>query len=119
MLASLIGLAGCTGSRDGRYVGSVVTETGLCGLASNGGHADGFLTIRGDEVLFAPDQGVVTLNGRIDAAGHMKASLTQAGIDHKPFPMVFEGDVQNARITGRYATPRCRATVQLDRVGAN
>jgi hypothetical protein len=118
MLAPLIAVAGCTAGRNGRYAGSVVTQAGVCGLTSNGGHADGTLMIRGDEVVFSPDQGVVLLNGRVDTAGHVKASVTAPGIDHKPFPMVFEGDLQGTRIAGRYATPRCRATVQLDRVGA-
>jgi hypothetical protein len=117
-LVLLIGVAACAGGRNGRYAGNVVTESGTCGLASNGGHADGTLMIRGDEVVFAPDQGVVVLNGHIDAAGHVKASMTAPGMDHKPFPMVFEGDLQGTRVAGRYATPRCRATVQLDRVGS-
>jgi hypothetical protein len=118
LLAPLIGVAGCANGRDGRYTGNVVTESGICGLASNGGHADGTLMIRGNEVVFAPDQGVVLLNGHVDSAGHVKASVTAPGVDHKPFPLVFEGDLQGTRVAGRYATPRCRATVQLDRVGS-
>ena len=72
--------------------------------------------MRGDKVVFAPDEGVLALQGRIDAAGHVTASATTPGIDHKPFIMAFEGDLRDSRITGRYATPRCRASVRLDRV---
>ena len=117
-LTSLLAVASCAAGRDGRYAGSVVTEQGTCGLAATGSHADGSLLIRGNDVVFAPDQGVILLNGHVDAAGHVKASVTAPGSDHKPFPMVFEGDLQGTQITGRYATPRCRATVQLDRAGS-
>jgi hypothetical protein len=116
LLASL-SVAGCAGGRDGRYVGNVVTDSGTCGLASNGGQAEGTLLIRGNEVVFAPDQGVVLLTGHVDPAGHVKASVTAPGVDHKRFLMAFEGDVKGTQVAGRYATPRCRATVQLDRVG--
>jgi len=31
--------------------------------------------------------------------------------------MVFEGDLHGDKVTGRYATPRCRASVALTRAG--
>lgn len=109
-------LAGCAG-RDGRYVGAVDADEGACGLAASGGRTNGALVVRGGEVIFAPDEGVLLLRGRIDAQGHVTASLQMPGVDRTPFTMVFEGDLRDGRVSGRYATPRCRASVRLDRVG--
>jgi len=113
---TLVLLAGCAGAaRDGRYAGTVDAEEGLCGLVSGGAHLQGSLQIQGDGVLFAPDSGVLILPGHVDAAGHVTASATMPGADHKPFLMVFEGDLHGDQIEGHYATPRCRAAVRLHR----
>lgn len=116
--AAMVLLAGCAAAadRDGRYAGAVDADGGVCGSAI-GGHANGTLLLRGQDAMFAPDDGVMVLRGRVDAAGHVTASATTPGIDHKPFAMVFEGDLRDGRVNGRYATPRCRAVVRLDRVG--
>jgi len=112
----LLALAGCAlGGPDGRYAGPVDVEQGMCGPAAGGQHMVGSLQIRGEEAIFAPDQGVLLLRGQIDKSGHVTASTTTPGADHKPFLMVFEGDVRGKHVEGRYATPRCRATVRLDR----
>ncbi len=113
---ALLTLAACAGGPDGRYFGKMATQTGICGLsATPDGQIDASLTIRGGDVRFVPEQGVVVLPGRIDAAGHVIASDSQPGADRKSFVMVFEGDLHGDTITGRYATPRCRATVTLAR----
>jgi hypothetical protein len=102
--------------RDGRYIGTLSTQSGICGLSvSPDGKFEGVLTVRGGEVLFAPEEGVVVLPGRIDAAGHVTAAESPIGADHKPFTMVFEGDLHGNKVTGRYATPRCRASAVLTR----
>ncbi len=112
----LFGLSACAGGPDGRYFGHMTTQTGICGLsATPDGRIEASLTIRGGDVLFAPEQGVVALQGRIDASGHIVAANTQPGADRKPFAMIFEGDLRGDTITGRYATPRCRAAVTLTR----
>ena len=110
-------LTGCTatGNRDGRYAGAVDADAGVCGATKSHGNAT--LLLRGQDAMFAPDDGVLVLHGRVDAAGHVTASATAPGVDHKPFAMVLEGDVRDGRVSGRYATPRCRAAVSLDRVG--
>ena len=114
----LLALSACSSGRDGRYFGTLSTQTGTCGLsATASGQLDGSLMIRGDDVVFAPEQGVVVLQGRINAAGHVVAASSPLGADHKPFTMVFEGDLHGDKVTGRYATPRCRASVALTRAG--
>ena len=113
-------LAGCVAGAQARerYAGPVVVTAGICGLSASGAkQMEGYLMVRGDEVQFAPDAGVTVLRGKIDGAGHVTASATTPGADHKPFLMVFEGDLRAGRVEGHYATPRCRATVQLDRAG--
>ena len=118
MVLALIALAGCASSeRNGRYAGAVDAEEGVCGPVSGGKHLVGSLQIRGDAVLFAPDSGVLLLPGHVDVAGHVTASTTTPGADHKPFPMVFEGDLHGNQIEGRYATPLCRAAVHLRLTG--
>jgi hypothetical protein len=115
LLAVILGSCAADGRND-RYAGQVDAEQGVCGPIGAGQHMVASLQIRGDQVLFAPDEGVVLLQGRIDVAGHVTASLDAPGADHKPFPMVFEGSLHGMMIDGRYATPRCRAKVQLHRV---
>ena len=116
-LLVLLVLAACAvGARNDRYAGSVDAEQGICGPIGSGQHMQASLQIRGDQVLFAPDEGVVLLQGQIDPTGHLTASATAPGADHKPFPMVFEGDLRADAVDGHYATPRCRATVRMHRV---
>jgi hypothetical protein len=113
----LLALAGCAGGLGaGRYAGPVDAEEGICGPVAGGKHLVGSLLIRRSEVIFAPDGGVLELRGHIDGAGHVTASTTTPGIDHKPFLMVFEGDLHGDTVEGRYATPQCRATARLQRV---
>jgi hypothetical protein len=118
IVLALAVLAGCASlARNGRYAGPVAADEGNCGPVAGGTHLTGSLQIKGDAVLFAPDSGVLVLPGHIDAAGHVTASMTMPGADHKPFMMVFEGDLHGDQIEGRYATPRCRATVRLHLAG--
>ena len=107
----VIGLAGCAPVATQTYVGSLATEHGVCGPPN----APASLNLRGNSVQFAPNTGVVVLEGSIDAAGHVLTETQALGADHKPFAQVFEGQRDGDHITGRYATPRCRATVTLER----
>ena len=110
-------LGGCASNRQELFTGPVVAESGICGpSASNTGVMQGSLSIRQNSVVFAPEQGVVTLPGKRDLSGHVVAGQTLAGADHKPFPMAFEGDVQGDKAVGVYATPRCRAKVEFRRL---
>ncbi len=99
-------------------MGTVQPASGVCGLSGPAGAVmHGTLSIQGDVVLFAPETGVISLPGRIDAAGHIVAGQTLPGADHKPFPLAFEGDRKGNGVTGVYATPRCRAEVSFSRSG--
>ena len=112
---ALLGLAGC-GSGDARYVGPVVTDQGSCGLGFDGaGHASATLIVRQDEASFFPSSGTQSLLGHVTGAGHVSTGSTATGADRKPFVQVFEGDVAGNRVTGKFATPRCRASVQMTR----
>jgi hypothetical protein len=112
----LVGLAGCVAASDGTYVGVVSTELGACGPGFDSrGKTTATLVLHGADVQFAPQDGVIVLNGHMDAAGHVIATNTAPGMDHKPFQQVFEGDRNGDQVVGRFASPRCRATVQLTR----
>ena len=109
-------LAACSGSNDARFAGPITTVQGACspGFAADG-TATATLTLRGGNVVFAPSGGVIVLGGRIDGAGHVLAQSNAPGADKKPFPQVFEGELQADHVRGTFATPRCRATVDLIR----
>ena len=115
-LAGLLGLCGCAAAGDGRYVGSASTEQGSCGSGFDAsGKATATLLLHGAEAEFAPSDGVVVLQGHVDAAGHVLAQSSVAGADHKPFQQVFEADRKGAQVKGLFASPRCRASVELAR----
>ena len=111
----LLGLAGC-GAGDVRYVGPVTTDQGACGLGFDGqGHAEATLLVRGAQASFLPTSGVQVLSGRVTGAGHVVAGSSEPGADRKPFVQAFEGDVAGQHVTGKFATPRCRASVAMER----
>ena len=109
-------LAGCGAVSDARFSGSVTATEGVCGLGFDAaGRARATLVTRGDDVRFAPSDGVIVLSGKMNAAGHVVVGSTAAGADKKPFAQVFEGDLAGDYVSGVYATPRCRAKVDLNR----
>jgi hypothetical protein len=114
-MMTLFLLSGCSGGVT-RFAGPLTTEQGACGPGFDAaGQARASLVVKGSDVQFAPSDGVVVLPGHVNDAGHVVASTNAMGADRKPFPQVFEGDHTGDRITGRFATPRCRATVVLTR----
>ena len=109
-------LAGCGGGASGRYVGNLTTAQGNCGVGVDPqGKATATLMIRGKDVEFAPTDGVVVLPGHVNGAGHVLAGSNATGADKKPFPQVFEGERDGERVRGTFATPLCRASVDLSR----
>jgi hypothetical protein len=109
-------LAGCGAAGDGRYAGHLVTTQGDCGLGFDSqGNATATLTLRGSEAQFAPTDGVTVLPGHVDGAGHVLAGSNATGADKKPFPQVFDGSRAGEHVHGTFATPRCRASVELAR----
>ena len=113
---SVLALAGCA-EGSVRYAGMLTTTQGACGGAGMGagGTAPATLIIRGGDAQFTPTDGVTVLRGQSRADGHVDAQSALPGADHKPFQQVFEGERDGTRITGRFASPRCRATVVLTR----
>ncbi len=111
----LVLLSGCAGGGD-RFAGTLTTDQGACGPGfDSAGKATSSLVIRAGKVQFAPSDGVLVLDGQENTAGHVTASSNAIGADRKPFPQVFEGDRTGDRITGKFATPRCRASVVMTR----
>ena len=107
--------AGCGAPGDGRYVGRLVGEAPQpC--------PDGtaVLLLRGDEARFIPNEGVVVLDGKVGPDGAVAAAAERAGARSErggapraPFRMVFQGRLENGRVTGTYGTPLCRGHVEL------
>ena len=108
--------AACAGEPNARYLGTVTTTQGDCGLGFDAnGTARATLMVRGTEVQFVPSDGVTVLPGHMDAGGHVAAGSSAVGADKKPFTQVFEGDRKGEAVQGVFATPRCRAAVALRR----
>ncbi len=105
-------LSGCGGvglSRETRYNGPVAPD-GACGTASQG-----TLSVRGNEFVFLPSDGVILIRGTVGADGAVAGTFTTTGADHKPYVMSFSGNIGGDHVTGRYVTPRCAFSVSLDR----
>ena len=112
----VFGVVGCGGAEGSRFVGSVATTQGICGLGFDAqGKATATLMVRGSDVQFVPSDGVTVLPGHMDAAGHVLAGSNAVGGDKKPFPQVFDGERKGDAVSGVFATPRCRADVMLKR----
>jgi len=71
------------------------------------------LTLRHRAVAFAPNTGALVLRGMEDPSGHLTASLTLRGADHKPYALILDADRHDAVIEGTYTTPRCRYLIAL------
>lgn len=96
----------------GIWTGTLVADRGICPET----RVPSTLQIEGNRIGFTPADGVHTLRGQRDATpGHFHAQLVLNDMNHKPFPMVFEGTPEGAEIHGTYGTPRCRAHVVLTR----
>ena len=109
-------MTACSAAGDGRYVGTMSTKQGSCGPGfDETGKARSTLLIRGNEVKFTPSDGVVTLEGQVDSKGHVLAGNGTGNADHKSPLQVFEGDRTGLLIKGQFASPQCRASVELTR----
>lgn len=96
----------------GTWTGTLVADRGICPET----RAPSTLQIEGKRIAFTPADGAHTLRGQRDTTpGHFHAQLVLSDMNHKPFPMVFEGTPEGAEIHGTYGTPRCRAHVVLTR----
>lgn len=64
-------------------------------------------------VTFTPNDGVLILRGALGADGIVRAKLEVSGSEHHPFPLSFEGRVTEGGVSATYASPICRAHVEL------
>ncbi len=115
LVVAVVALAGCADPST-RYTGTLTTQQGACGTGFGpDGTSAATLVVRGADVQFAPSDGVTVLTGHASDKGHVVAESVTSGADHKPFQQVFEGDRDGDRVAGRFASPRCRASVVLTR----
>jgi len=110
-----IALTGCAGGSGHReFAGSPQVIAGGCPELANQGHGiRSILKVQKSSVVFMPAEGVVELNGHVDAAGRVTASRSSIGADHHVFEMVFEGKLAGDAVDGIFATPRCRASIKM------
>ena len=107
--------AGCGAETNGRYVGRMVGEAPAPCPDSTA-----VLLLRGEEARFIPNEGVVVLDGKLAPDGAVAAAAERAGARGQgrqapggPFRMVFQGRLENGKVTGTYGTPLCRGHVEL------
>ena len=101
-------LSSCAGTRMDAYFGTTIPQTGVCDPPQAAS-----LTIRREQVRFAPTQGVLVLSGSIAPDGAIKAVLTIPDINRKPTLYRLEAHLTGNDITGSYITPRCTSMVSL------
>lgn len=107
-LSITVWLAACTGIQETRiYAGTQTPLAGTCDPASRA-----TLTRRGQEIVVAPSDGTITLEGQITGQT-LSAKTTLAGVDKKPYPLVFAGQISGSTINATFTTPRCRYALAL------
>ena len=101
-------ISGCAGLNPATtYTGTTRPASGACDAATSA-----TLTVRGAEVLFAPNSGTILLHGQRDGAV-VTADTTLTGADKKPYRLAFSGTVGQSNASGSYVTPRCRYSVGM------
>jgi hypothetical protein len=114
-LAVLLGGCAAPLTAETRYAGAVTPSGGIC-LTDANRPPHGTLTVKGEHVAFAPDDGTLVIPGRIEADGGIFAQRDTPGANHKPFVMRLQARRQGDSITGTFTTPRCTSNVSLTRV---
>jgi len=111
-------LVGCGASlsREARYTGPVTPARGACPAADPNRPAGGTLTVQGDRVGFAPDDGALVIQGTIAPDGTVTARRDESGANGRPYQMSLQAKQQGDSVTGTFTTPRCRYNVALTRV---
>jgi hypothetical protein len=74
----------------------------------------GTLIIQRDDVVFAPDDGTWTLDGKVSGSA-VSASNSRPSFDHKTFATELKGTMTDKQVLGTYSTPSCTYTVDLTR----
>jgi len=99
-------LAGC--ADDMGYAGTLAPVGGTCDTGTRA-----TLQRHGSVIQFAPQDGVLTLDGTVNSAGQIVAAQQTLGMDRKPYRLSFTGQVTGDNVTGTYVTPRCRYEATL------
>lgn len=74
------------------------------------------LTIYSDgRVIFIPEEGTIVLAGTASKQGAITATRDQPGANKRPFVSRLDASFDAGRLTGTYATPRCRFDVRMER----
>lgn len=108
--------AGAAADPLGLWTGTLVADRGICPET----RAPSTLQIGTKRIAFTPADGSQILLGTRDPTpGRFHAQLLLSDMNHKPYPMVFEGTPDGDSIRGVYGTPRCRAHVVLTRPKEN
>ena len=107
-LCLAVPLSACADTRTESYFGNVTPQAGVCDAAQAAS-----LTIRRDQVRFAPTQGVLVLSGKLAKDGAITATLTVADMNRKPRQYELNARLAGDAITGSYVTPRCTSTISL------
>ncbi len=108
LLLCLVTLTACTGiQRTQIFAGPQRPVAGACDPATRA-----TLTKRGNAITVSPADGTLTLTGAINGAS-LSASTTLAGLDKKPYPITFDGQLTGTHIEGTLTTPRCRYSLTL------
>ncbi len=74
----------------------------------------GTLVIQRGEVVFAPDDGTWTLDGKL-IGSTVEASRSRPSFDHKLFATELKATLTDTQATGTYTTPTCTYAVDLTR----
>ena len=111
-LVLLLALASCAApspTADGRWFGTANPVPAKPGC--NASRAS--LVLRRAVVLFTPEEGTWTLEGKAAPDGSLTAERGGMGVNKQPFTTTFKGSLTTSGIAGTYTTPRCAFAVAL------
>ncbi len=112
LLLCLVPLTACTGIQQTQvFAGPQRPTAGACDPATRA-----TLTRRGHAVTVSPADGTLTLAGTITGTT-LSATTTLTGVDKKPYPVTFTGQLAGDQIEGTLTTPRCRYRLMLSATG--
>ena len=110
ILLCLLPLSACLGVKTTRlYAGPQRPLAGTCDPASRA-----TLSIRGNAMVFAPQDGTTTLQGTVEGTA-LSASAVFPGADRKSYRLQLTGQLAGDQIDATLVTPRCRYALTLTR----
>src|SRR5580698_7744628 len=100
--------AACAAGPPDHFAGLLQPQAGTCDPPSRAE-----LILSNSHVLFTPREGIISLDGTLAADGTIRAATVSNGMDRTPYRQTFIGSLTGEKVTGAYATPRCRYVVTL------